>query len=533
VLDVWLDSAVCSWAQLGYPENETEFNRWWPTNWIVEAHDQTRGWFYSQLGASVIVFDKIPYESVLMHGHALDETGRPMSKSRGTSVDPEVILKQFGVDSFRFYILRQSAPWEDIPFSPDGVKNANRMLNILWNVYSFSTTYMALDNFDHLTVTFDSVKNDLKPEDKWLYSRLEGLKKTVTSELDEFNLHKVCRAIEHFILEDLSRWYVRLIRDRTWIEKSSPAKLSAYRTLYDALVDTAKVMAPITPFISEEIYKNLDGNFLTIHMESWLKPNEDLIDTSLETHMNIIQNLSEGVLSARQKARLKLRWPCKRIIVSADEKDVVDAVNALEQILISQVNTKSVEVIPPGEQWGEFEVEVQPNLSTLGPIFKKDTGTAADQIKNLSPSELQSFFNEGKNYSFKFEGETYELTPELVKLSQQIPEDIIGSDFQGGIVFVDTEITDELKAEGYARELIRRVQDMRKEMDLDVEENIKTVVKLSDELKSLFDNWQEYICTETRSRELIIGAESVEGEFTKEWDVEGENFEIGISKLNN
>jgi isoleucyl-tRNA synthetase len=467
-----------------------------------------------------------------MHGHALDETGRPMSKSRGTSVDPEVITNKFGVDSLRFYILRQSAPWEDIPFSPDGVKNANRMLNILWNVYSFSTTYMALDNFDTTKVTFESIQNDLKPEDKWLYSRLEGLKKTVTTELDEFNLHKVCRAIEHFILEDLSRWYVRLIRDRTWIESSAPEKLSAYRTLYDALVDTAKLSAPITPFISEEIYRNLDGKYPTVHMESWLKPDDGLIDTILETHMTIIQNLSEGVLSARQKAKLKLRWPCKRIIVSADEQDVVDAVKSLEEILISQVNTKSIEIIPPGEQWGEFELEIQPNLSTLGPIFKKNTGAAAEQIKSLSASELQATFNDEKTYPFEFEGETHELTPELVKLSQKIPEDIIGSDFQGGMVFVDTEITDELKAEGYARELIRRVQDMRKEMDLEVEENIKTTVKLSAELKPLFDDWQEYIRTETRSKELEIGVESVVGQFTKEWEIEGETFEIGISKLN-
>ena len=200
--------------------------------------------------------------------------------------------------------------------------------------------------------------------------------------------------------------------------------------------------------------------------------------------------------------------------------------------MISQVNTKSIEIIPPGEQWGEFELEIQPNLSTLGPIFKKNTGAVAEQIKDLSASELQAAFNDDKTYPFEFEGKTHELSPELVKLSQKIPEDIIGSDFQGGMVFVDTEITDELKAEGYARELIRRVQDMRKEMDLEVEENIKTTVKLSAELKPLFDKWQEYIRTETRSKELEIGAESVVGQFTKEWEIEGETFEIGISKLN-
>ncbi len=531
VLDVWLDSAICSWAQLGYPQNKAEFERWWPTDWITEAHDQTRGWFYSQLGASVIAFDKIPYESVLMHGHALDETGRPMSKSRGTSVDLEAIIKQFGVDSLRFYIMRASAPWEDVPFSTDGVKNANRMLNILWNVYSFSTTYMALDKFDAEVTTFESIKNDLKLEDNWLYSRLEGLKKTVTTELDEYNLHKVCRAIEYFILEDLSRWYVRLIRDRTWIESTSPDKLSAYRTLYDALISIAKVLAPLTPFIAEEIYKNLDKALPSVHMEDWLKVNDELIDTTLEAHMQIIQDLSEGVLSGRQKAKLKLRWPCKRIIVNADNDEVVAAVSALEDILMAQTNTKTIEVIPPGEQWGESEIEVQPNLSTLGPIFKTNTGKVAEQIKSLDATELQELFAANKPYMLEFEGEQHELTPELVKLIQKIPEDIIGSDFQGGVVFVDAEITPELKAEGFARELIRRVQDMRKEMDLDVEENIKTLVKLSSELVPLFEKWHDYVRTETRSKELEIGVPVIEGEFTKKWEIEGETLEIGISKV--
>jgi len=530
VMDVWFDSAVCSWAQLGFPNTDDEFKRWWPCDWITEAHDQTRGWFYSQLGASVIAFDKIPYEAVLMHGHALAEDGRPMSKSTGTALDPLNITNQFGVDSFRFYFLHASAPWEDIPFSLTGVKNANRMLNILWNVYLFSTTYMALDKFDPEKNSYEKLSSHLKPEDKWLYSTLETLKKTVTTEMEEFNMHKVCRAIEYFINEDLSRWYIRLVRDRLWIETEDVSKLSAYRTIYDVLLGLAKLMAPITPFISEEIYLNLNHSLQTIHACDWPAVDETKKDVDLEEQMKIIRDVVEAVFSARQKANLKLRWPCKRLIINAEDSKVETAVNALNDILRDQSNTKEIEVLPPGEVWGEAKVEIQPQFKVIGPVFKDKSAALVEALKTQDGQAIQNAFTTG-NFELELAGEKCEITPEMVKLTQQLPEQIIGAQFTGGLVYLDTELTLELRGEGFARELVRRIQDMRKEMDLQVEDTINTTVQVGAELEGLIKNWYDYIKTETRSVELKIASETVvSGTFTKDWQVNDEKISIGLTK---
>jgi isoleucyl-tRNA synthetase len=530
VMDVWFDSAVCSWAQLGFPNSDDEFKRWWPCNWITEAHDQTRGWFYSQLGASVIAFDKIPYEAVLMHGWALDKDGKPMSKSAGNAVEPLDITKKYGVDAFRFYFLRASAPWDDIPFNVTGVSNSNRMLNILWNVYLFSTTYMALDKFDPEKNSFESLSSHLKPEDRWLYSTLETLKKTVTTELEEFNMHKVCRAIEYFINEDLSRWYIRLVRDRLWIESEDVSKLSAYRTIYDVLLGLAKLMAPITPFISEEIYLNLDHSKPTIHACDWTTEDETKQDLELQDQMQSIREVVEAVFSARQKANLKLRWPCKRIIINAENPNIQTAVEALKDILRDQTNTKEIEILPPGEVWGEAEIDIQPQFKVLGPVFKNKSSAVVEALKTQDGQAIKSTFASG-NFELEVGGEKLEITPEMVKITQRLPETIVGAQFTGGLVYLDTDLTPELRGEGFARELVRRIQEMRKEMDLQVEDSIDTIAKVSPELEELIKNWHEYISRETRSLKLEISTQAkVGGSFTKDWEVNDEKIGIGITK---
>ena len=532
VLDVWFDSAVCSWAQLGYPIKEDEFKRWWPCNWITEAHDQTRGWFYSQLGASVIAFDKIPYESVLMHGWALDQDGKPMSKSAGNAVEPLEVTDKYGVDAFRFYFLRASAPWEDIPFNITGVSNSNRMLNILWNVYVFSSTYMALDKFDHKKNTYEEIKSNLLPEDRWLYSVMESLKMTVTTEFEEFNMHKVCRALEHFINEDLSRWYIRIIRDRLWIETEDISKLAAYRTIYDILLDLAKLLAPITPHISEDIYQNLDKSKLTIHASSWPSAEETKLDTALESQMVYLREIVEAVFSARQKANLKLRWPCKRIIINAESEQVQAAINSLNDILRDQTNTKAVELLPPGEAWGEAKLEIQPQFKVMGPIFKSKTSAVVEALKAQDAQKIKTAMTSASGtFELGVAGETVQITPEMVKLTQTLPENIIGAPFTDGLVYLDTELTPELRAEGFARELVRRIQEMRKEMDLKVEDTIDSAVKLSAELEELLKNWHEYISTETRSIQMTISSSAdATGSFTKDWEVNDEKMQIGLTK---
>ncbi len=532
VLDVWFDSAVCSWAQLGFPVKDSEFKRWWPCNWITEAHDQTRGWFYSQLGASVIAFNKIPYDSVLMHGWALDKDGKPMSKSSGNAVKPSDITGKYGVDSFRFYLLRASAPWEDIPFNEIGVSNSNRMLNILWNVYLFSTTYMALDKYDPSKNTYDEIKGSLSPEDRWLYSSMESLKKTVTTEFEEFNMHKLSRALEHFINEDLSRWYIRLIRDRLWVESENLEKLSAYRTLYDILLDLSKLMAPITPHIAEEIYKNLDGSKQTIHAVDWPTVDDTKINRDLEQQMVIVRDLVEAVLSARQKANLKLRWPCKRIIINTEDQAVHGAISAFEDILLNQSNTKAIEFLTPGEVWSEARLELQPQFKVLGPAFKNKASAVAEALKQQDAQSVKSALAAGEcKYELEVSGEKFVITSDMVKVTQELPDQIIGAHFKGGLLYIDTELTPELRGEGFAREVVRRIQEMRKEMDLQVEDSIDTTVNISSELAGLVENWHGYISKETRSKKLAITSDvPVVGTYTKDWLVNDENIKIGLTK---
>ena len=278
VLDVWFDAGVTSWAQLGYPREQEEFKRWWPAKFITEAHDQTRGWFYSQLGSSCVALGQAPYEQVLMHGWMLDSQGQPMSKSRGNIVEPATVISDYGADALRLYFMRVSAPWEDISFQFEGVKNTRKTLNVLWNVVNFASTYMSIDKFDPQTLDEIAVRNALRPEDRWLNSRTERLKADVTRDINAYDLHKAARALEEYILDDLSRWYVRLIRDRMWREATDLDKLAAYHTLHNALMTTVRLLAPFCPHITEEIYQALDGSLPTVHMTDWPVADLSLVD---------------------------------------------------------------------------------------------------------------------------------------------------------------------------------------------------------------------------------------------------------------
>ncbi len=556
VLDVWFDSAVSSWAQLKYPAETKEFERWWPCKWITEAQDQTRGWFYSQLGAGVMAFGRAPYDEVLMHGWALDEKGQAMSKSIGNVISPMDVIKKYGVDAMRFYIMRSSAPWEDLPFSWNGVLNANRNLNVLWNVVVFSTTYMALDKFDPAKTTFESVKKNLRVEDRWLYSRIENLKKTVTENIKIYNMHLATRAIEEFTLNDLSRWYVRLVRDRTWVEGDDLDKLAAYRTLYDALMDVAKLMAPFTPFISEQIFQNLDGSLATVHMCDWPKLDESLIDAKLEESMSVVRDLVEAAANARQKAQIKLRWPVKRIIVASESPGVLESIESLESLVKDQINVKKVELVRG--VWGELKVQFVPKQGAIGPIFKKDAGTVLAALKVIDPNVLKDALAKG-NFMLDAADNKFEITPEMVEFLAAMPEKIAGAGFSGGTIYIDTEITDEIKGEGMARDVIRRIQEMRKEADLKVEDFIVAGVAADEEMVRLLAPHKETIASETRCKSLLVillsddtraecdnySLGNVGGELkshsartkheskynnNKDWDIEGQSVKIGISK---
>jgi len=527
VLDVWIDSGVAGWASLHYPQEKEMFEEWFPYDFITEGHDQTRGWFYSQLGCGVISFDKSPYKRVLMHGFTLDEEGRKMSKSLGNVVEPDEVIAQYGADIMRFYLLWGNKPWEDLKFTWDEIKNVQKMFNILWNVYVFSTTYMAIDNFNPTLYAENDLK--LRDEDKWITSRVNSLAKEVTEALDSLHLHKATRAINNFILEDLSRWYVRLIRGRTWVEKEDPDKLGAYFTLYNALKLLIKVMAPITPHITEEIYQNLVKGVEkdapeSIHMENW-EFNESLIDIELEENMDIVRDIIEACARGRDVARYKLRWPVKEIVVVSEDEKALKAVESLKAVIMEQANTKEITAT---DEFENLKIIVKPNLKTLGPKLRGDAPKVMKHLAEADGAEIKVILDTEGVYSVEVDNKSIKLGVDDILFETELPENLVSADFDSGNVFINTKITDEILSEAMSRELIRRIQDMRKDLDLDVEANIQVFVECDEGFKELIEPFLDFISNEVRAEKLSF--EVQEGDYRKEWKIEDENLRITIKK---
>ncbi|HEX7627399.1 MAG TPA: isoleucine--tRNA ligase [Candidatus Methanoperedens sp.] len=533
VFDVWFDSAVASWATLNFPRDGQTYKEWWPADFITEGHDQTRGWFYSQMGASMVSFGRAPYKSVLMHGFTLDTEGKKMSKSLGNVVSPDDVINKYGAESLRLYVLSQNAPWDDLKFIWEEVGTINRMLNILWNVYRFPLPYMILDNFNPVDTKERLAALPLRVEDRWILSRVQSLIKKVEIAMSEYNLHKATRPISEFILEDLSRWYIQLIRPRTWREANDPDKLAAYYTLYEVLVTLTKVLAPFAPHISEEMYGNLVRNIHpdapeSVHMCDWQGPNEKFIDLELEKRMDIIREIVEASSNARQKLKRKLRWPVKKIVVAPKNEIVNEAVLNLETVLKEQTNAKEIVLLNTGETFSELGVEVLPNHAALGPAFKKDAGKVIAELKTADGRAIKKSILETGSFELK----AGTITAEMVTFKDLIPPAIAAAGFSAGDVYVDTELTREIESEGYSREVIRRIQDMRKELDLAVEEEIRAAVEIKDErVAVLVLEMKDFIASEVRAKSLAIGPEvEAEGELVKDWDVEDVKMKMGIGR---
>lgn len=530
-VDVWFDSGVASWACFGYPAQEEEFRRWWPQDWIVEGPDQTRGWFSSQLAAGVIAFDRAPYDSVLMHGWVTGPDGRQMHKSLGNVIEPESVVQKFGVDPLRFYVLSVNAPWDDITFQEEGVRTAQRSLNILWNVLRFATTYMVLDRFDPMAHPFATVLDSLRPEDEWLLSRLEGLKATVTAELGTYNFHRAYRAVESFILDDLSRWYVKLVRDRTWVEAEARDKLAAYHVLFESLRTLSLLLAPATPFLAEAIYQRLDGRKLSVHMLDWPATQEERRRPDLERSMAIVQDLVEVVSKERQKGGRKLRWPLKLIAIQGPTPEASAALEGLRGIVLEQANAKDLAVLQPGDEFPGSVLRVKPDASAIGKVFRRLLPKIVKLLESRPPEEIQRALERGP-LTMGVDGQVVTIEPSMVRFEKTMPADVARVPTPYGELYLDLRLTPELQSEAYAREVIRRVQQMRKDLDLAVDDFIVCVVKADRSLTAMLEKERELIARETRSRKLTFVDKPVESERVVEWnDVDGHTLTIGLTPL--
>ena len=534
VLDVWFDSGVAAWASLGFPSRKEEFEVWYPADFITEGHDQTRGWFYSQLGCGIIAFDEVPYRRVLMHGFTLDEKGEKMSKSLGNVVQPEEVIKKYGAEVLRFYVLWSNKPWDDLRFNWKEVKVVQKMFNVWWNAYVFATTYMEIDAFDPDKAGAE--EEHYETEDRWMMSRLHSLLKVLGESFSSLNLNRAVRAVQEFILEDLSRWYIPLIRPRTWIEKEDPSKLAAYSVLHRVLLTLATAMAPITPHLSEVMYRNLSGRMETVHLEGWIESDDRLVDPGLERDMEVARRYVEAEAHARQRVGIKRRWPVRASYFLPRDAEAEESMRNLRDLIYKATSTLDFRILSPGERFKGLRLTVEPNMAALGPAFRERAGRIKDTLKKVDPEELRAKIAEG--YELDIDGENVVIKEGHVNFVETLSEEYSSASFDYGTVYIDSTRTEEVLTQGYSREVVRRIQEMRKELDLDIEAFIEARVVVKDEKIVGLLNEKDargYISNETRAKKLLISAESETDAsatgYEKKWDIDGLEFHISITEL--
>jgi len=425
-----------------------------------------------------------------------------MSKSLGNVVEPLNVAEKHGADVLRLYVLSATVPWEDLHFNMESLAAVDRTLRILWNTHIFAQTYMGLDGFKpekEFTAGFET-------EDLWLLSRYNSLVLGVTEAMEKYYLHDACRLVNEFVLE-LSRWYIKLVRDRVWIEGKDARKISVYVTLHKVLSGLAVLLAPITPHLSEEIYRNLTGD-RSVHLVKWLLANEGKIDRKLEDEMLMAQEIAEGVKAARQKSNIKLRWPIPRVIIAPTQE--ID-LGRVEGIILKACNAKELKI-----EKLEAEVIVKPNLAVLGPRLKSDMGKFMKELKKVKPEDI-------KDKEDIQVGEFKVKRNELI-FETRISEDLVAEEFDQGVVYIDSKLDEKLLSEAMAREVIRRIQQMRKDLNLEELKQIEIAIECSDKFEPHVLNNKEFIEKETRSSISIAKKKG----FSKEWEIEGEKVKISI-----
>ncbi|PSQ34338.1 isoleucine--tRNA ligase [Halobacteriales archaeon SW_12_69_24] len=544
VFDVWLDSSVASWGTLEYPERETDFERLWPADLIIEAHDQTRGWFWSQLGMGGAALDEIPYRKVVMHGFANMPDGRSMSKSKDVFVDPHAVVDEHGVDPMRLFLLSVTPQGDDMRFSWEETQEMERRLNILWNVFRFPLPYMRLDGFDPTaglgapdaaggSAPAAVSDTDLETVDRWVLSRLQTVVEEMTGHWAAVRQDKALEELLEFVIQDVSRFYIQVVRERMWVDEASPSKQAAYATLYHVLVEVTKLLAPYAPLVADEIYGSLTGEagYDTVHMCDWPEPDGALENPQLEADIEVVAAVDEAGSNARQQAERKLRWPVQRVVVAADEAAAAEAVDRHRDLLRDRLNAREVELVETGGDWEELRYTARADMSVLGPAFGSEAGEVMEALNavTLQASSLAALETAVADEL----GRDVALTDEMVSFNAETPHGVEGTPFavdgdDRGVVYVDTTLTADIEAEGYAREVIRRVQEMRKELELDIEAEIRVDLDVADDrVAGLVRDRGPLVAEEVRAAEFGPVADGHE----RTWDVEGTDIRIAIEPV--
>ena len=525
VLDAWFDSGSMPFAQHHYPfENQEKFEAQYPADFISEAVDQTRGWFYSLLAISTLIFNRAPYKNVIVMGHVQDEDGQKMSKSKGNAVDPMDALNKFGADAIRWYFYVNSAPWLPNRFHDKAVEEGQRkFLGTLWNTYAFYVLYADIDNFDPTKYSLEYDK--LSVMDKWLLSKLNTLVKTVDEYLNNYKITETARALQSFT-DDMSNWYVRRCRERFWAKGMEQDKINAYMTLYTALITLSKISAPMIPFMTEEIYQNLVRSVdksapESIHLTDFPKVNEKFIDKDLEVSMDEVLDIVVLGRAARNSANIKNRQPIGNMYVKAE--------NVLSpfyvEIIEDELNVKAVEFKDDVEEFVSYSFK--PQLKTVGPKYGKLLGKIKEALSNLDGHKAMQELNTDGALNFDFDGEKVVLGREDLLIETAKNDNFVTEADNKVTVVLDIRLDDALLEEGFVRELISKIQTMRKEAGFEVVDHIVLSQSGNDRIAEIIKKNEAVIKNDTLADEIVYN--NVEG-YTKDWNLNGEHTSLGVSK---
>ena len=531
LIDVWFDSGSMPYAQWHYPfenkskiDNHTDF----PADFIAEGVDQTRGWFYTLHAIGTLVFDEVAYKNVVSNGLVLDKSGQKMSKRLGNAVDPFTTLSEYGADATRWYMIANANPWDNLKFDIEGVAEVRRkFFGTLYNTYSFFSLYANIDQFTYAEA---EVPMSERPEiDQWIISELNSLIKNVDAFYSEYEPTKAARAISDFVQENLSNWYVRLCRRRFWKGEYAQDKIAAYQTLYTCLLTVAKLSAPIAPFFMDRLYKDLTqvtkGEKLeSVHLADFPIADDSLIEKSLESRMQKAQTISSLVLSLRKKEMIKVRQPLQKVMIPVLDEQQRSEIEAISSLIKAEVNVKEVQLLDDAS--GVLVKQIKPNFKTLGPRFGKDMGMIAKKIQAFSQQQISQLEKVGE-INLDILENSITLTLEDVEItSQDIPGWLVAN--SGNItVALDVTITEELRQEGIAREIVNRIQNLRKDSGFEVTDRISIHVQSEISLDEAIKNNEKYIKDETLASKIIITETLKDGT-----EIEFDNIKTQILILN-
>ncbi|NCT10520.1 MAG: isoleucine--tRNA ligase [Flavobacteriia bacterium] len=508
LIDVWFDSGAMPYAQWHYPfENKDliDKNEAFPADFIAEGVDQTRGWFYTLHAIATMVFDTVAYKNVVSNGLVLDKNGQKMSKRLGNAVDPFTTLSTFGADATRWYMISNANPWDNLKFDLEGIEEVKRkFFGTLYNTYSFFSLYTNIDGFAYLE---NEIPLENRPElDRWILSELHTLIQNVDQFYTEYEPTRAARAISDFTQEYLSNWYVRLSRRRFWKGDYETDKISAYQTLYTCLMTIAKLGAPIAPFFMDKLYQDLNSvtqkeNTESIHLADFPVFDERFVDKNLEKKMQMAQKIASLVLSLRAKEKIKVRQPLQKIMIPVDNLQQKEAILAVANLIKHEVNIKEIALL---EDASDLLIkQIKPNFKTLGPKFGKDMGLIANKVQNFSKEDINKIEKEG-TISMEINGKNINLGLEDVEISSKDIAGWLVANEGSLTVALDVTLTDDLRKEGIARELVNRIQNARKDSGFEVTDKIKLTVLNFENLQEAISDNKTYIMSETLTQELVF-----------------------------